>query len=1696
MSKVVQKAKILLLKKNFLISLLLLILGLGSFNILSSKLPQNKNTQEQKQTQTLYQNDKPSVLGAQIYISGGKKGYSAGGMISLPSTDEPSVEINSYGASGTANVDIYQANEDALLDYLTHDKEGKQIKKNADVSKFRYIAKTTTDLNPKDNSKLLLPINGTGIFFLRITYGNVSEESFVVRSDVGTIVKEGDNEFIFWGQNFKTRRSVTGGVIKLYNLKDTRKELQTISFNADGIAKANLNPDADIALVQQNDDKAVVPINLRYLNSSYNYASFKAKQKETKYFTFTDRPIYRPGDTVYFKSVIRDDDDARYSIPSGQVLAKLYEGYGEESLIFSKTYDISGDGTISGEYTLPVEARTGFYRLVLSTPESTESQTYFDVEFFRKPEYSINVETSKTQLIAGDKSSFTISGSYFSGQPLSNKKVKYHIYSGDFVEYEYLADQSYVLNNNYRYGFWGGDILTQGETTFNQKGQVEVNLEAKLPQSKGRSQVFSIEAELDDGSGNPSFSRKNVLVYAGEYDIYRKDTSNYSVKTGTTLSLPITLVSHQNVSVPNVDLTARIHRENWIAYQEPNKKYPSYRKEEEDLLPIYAKTDPQGNATFAFVPTKQGSYKITVEGKDSRSNLVSKIFYSYASSEDQPYYSDQYNNNLTIQADKEKYLPTDTVKLAITSVIPDRDIFLSLERGRVNRFQIVHLEGKNGNVEVPLINTDIPNIFAKVSSFSSQGYDSNFINVVVSADSKKLVVNLTPSSKKFGPGENVTVDVQTTDIVGSPVVADVALWAVDKALFELVDENPKKIFNTFWDQRFDSTQESHSLEGITVLNAERGGGCFAQGTPVLMSDGKTKAIDQIKPGDSVLTRESEKSSKLVKASVKSIHKTVDSGYFIFNGNLRVTANHKIWVNNTWKEASLIQPGDILTDSQVNPVTISSIEWIKGKFTVYNLEIDKYRTFFAGGVWVHNQKGGRTVFKDTAYWNPSIHTDASGKAQVTFKLPDNLTTWVLSAVGSNNETKVGQTTNEIVVTKDIIIRPILPNILRVRDEVVLSALVQNFTDRNQSFNVDLSFDSNKINSAPQQVKINAKDTQQIYWTVNPKQEKAKAKLTFSAVSTSDQKVSDAVTLEIPVRPFGFQEVRAAAGEGQKNFFTTFDPKSDKQKSAVTLSLASNLIGSLSTAMKYLIEYPYGCVEQTTSRFVPAVIAKLNPDLFSAALENKNIDDIIQKSLNRLSNLQQYDGGWAWWQSGSSDPFVTAYVVDYVLQAKQAGIKVDNSLLNNAKSYLEKDKYYDSATQLDKAYPREDLIAKNYALTLIGASPKINKVNNLENLTPDILSLAVMTNYLNGDKNPQTNGLAKLSSMAISEGDGVFWDSGNRQNFASEDASTALAIRAIVLAGGDRNLAVKGTRFLSRNRHSNYWSNTFATAQVIRALVELAKSGQELAPNYTYSVSLDNKQIAQGQVTSPNQTIKDISIPVESINSIGSNISVSKKGNGQIYSTLVVKEFKTDREAKALNHGLEVKREYVSDKGEEYSLAVGDTVNVKITVSGLNTTEYYAVIADELPAGLAPINESFKNEQYGQNPNNYYSYDVTDREITENGMILSLYQIAPEAKTYTYKARVVSEGTFAVPPVTASLMYAPEIYGRSEVQTVKVTKESEIIPIKWLEKTIRTNLLAILLVVGIGIFILFKRKGVTPELIKEKLKKIKERLLPSN
>jgi len=210
-----------------------------------------------------------------------------GGLLPLASTDEPAIYVGGYDFSGKVEINLYEADESSLISFLIHDKDGEQTGKKPDPSKFRFITKLNHEITSgtDSGSKVLLPLQEKGIYFVRVKAQNRDIDSFVLRSNLGVAVKEGDNELIFWGQNFSTGRSITDGQLKVYNLLNSFQEISSANFNNEGIAQTSLKSEADIAIARQGQEVAIVPINLEYLNYGYSYKDFVPKKRQIKYFS-------------------------------------------------------------------------------------------------------------------------------------------------------------------------------------------------------------------------------------------------------------------------------------------------------------------------------------------------------------------------------------------------------------------------------------------------------------------------------------------------------------------------------------------------------------------------------------------------------------------------------------------------------------------------------------------------------------------------------------------------------------------------------------------------------------------------------------------------------------------------------------------------------------------------------------------------------------------------------------------------------------------------------------------------------------------------------------------------------------------------------------------------------------------------------------------------------------------------------------------------------------------------------------------------------------------------------------------------------------------------------------------------------------------------------------------------------------------
>lgn len=1600
-----------------------------------------------------------------LYIFRDEQDYGSNGLFSLIKGSEPSIWLRGEGISGNVDISLYHGDEEVLKKFLTYrEREEGGFEKKQDFLELdgqTLLTSFEENLSSEERRKVVLPISEKeGVWVVRVEQGSVRSEAVILISSFSALVKESDDKLVFWAQDSVSGKGLSDVSISTYNLKENPSLLRETKTAAQGIAEMPINEEADVAVLRRASGLALIPLNLASMD--YRYAIFEKKVVSTKYFTFTDRSLYRPGDVVHFKSILRSDDDAAYAVPVGNARVEVYTGWGEEKkTIYEKTIALSEYGTVDGTFDLAPDASVGEYYLKIrlsgeSKENDWETQAWFNVQEFRKPEYTLDIDSEKDVYIAGDKMYFKVKGEYFSGEPLAGGTVKYSAGANNFYEYDYLDGQSYALNEDYRYyGNYVNDSLGSGEIVLDQNGEAEIMVEAKLPSGSRGNQVVSLEVNFEQSGGEPVFERKNVLMYASDFGIYRASQDwSYAAEIGKEAKIPLKIVPYRGgIAVEKISIVAECEREYWEEVPETESTPLGYRRLSEKLPEIGGMSDGKGDVVLSFVPEKPGSYQFEIKAVDERGNVAyreawlwvpekSGFFYSFRNQEAEN------EQGLAIRTDKAIYEPGEKARVTVSSTASDRDVFLSIERGRMSKYFILALKDHSQTFELKLDDSDLPNRYLVATTFAGGKHYRKEEKISVSAEKKRLDLKITSDRPTYGPGDTVSLEVEATDQKGVPLEAEVALFAVDKAIFELAGSNKKDIFEEFYRERYNSTVDSHSLVGIVMYGAEMG--CFVSGTKVLMQDGQEKAIEDIVPGDFVLTRKSETESDLVSAEVVGKHEVEALGFLIINGELRVTPEHRLFVNGKWLMAGDVQIGDQLIGKDGLPVGISSIEWLRKKARVYNLIVKDRHTYFAGGVFVHNEKGGggsRSVFRDTAYWNPSILTDAKGKARVTFVLPDNLTTWVLASYATTKDTKVGEATEEIKVTKSVIMRPTLPNILRIGDEVILESLLQNFSKDDETFSVGLEFSAGSVTEgAKQEIKLASGESQQLYFTVKPERETELAELKFFATGKNGQN-SDIVKLTIPVYSAGYHVWKSAVGSDKNAAVYAFSSEADPKKSAMYVSLAPNLLGTIPEAMEYLVDYPYGCMEQTMSRLVPLIVASEHKDLYGESLKNKDVGKMMHEGLLRLESHQMENGGFPWWWKDEPDPFVSWYVARYLFELRNVSeLKMEDRdlleiLTGRLANYLQSEKFlwperaFSGKNEEEKrALINEREILKNSALAYLGFPAEV--LTDFSGVRSDILAIAVLHNARQGFFDSQANGLNQLKSLQKKDSSGgVYWEGGPSSRFGSEDASTALALQALVTFSDEDDLAGLAARFLSNNRRRAFWSNTFATAQAIEAITLFTEKNSKTDPRYNYQLFAGEKMLESGAVNNFRDR-KELAVSLADLPAKEGELMVRLSGEGEAYLVARTDEFRLGKNLTSENRGIVITREYLPEKGKK-NIGIGDTVLVRIKIENSSPKDDYLVVKDELPSGLIPVNMAFKNSQGIDRANTAILFGS---EIGKTGVTFAAYGNA--VTQHEYAARAVAAGKFFVPPVQASLMYAPEVYGISKTEELEIAIKSDL------------------------------------------------------
>lgn len=680
---------------------------------------------------------------------------------------------------------------------------------------------------------------------------------------------------------------------------------------------------------------------------------------------------------------------------------------------------------------------------------------------------------------------------------------------------------------------------------------------------------------------------------------------------------------------------------------------------------------------------------------------------------------------------------------------------------------------------------------------------------------------------------------------------------------------------------------------------------------------------------------------------------------------------------------------------------------------------------------------RKTFKDTAGFFPSLITGGDGTASAQVVLPDNLTAWRATARAITTDTRVGMSTAKVRSRKPLVVRVALPNGLVEGDRGKGALLVQNLTGQDGTFAVSLEAEG-ILTAIKQELAVKHGENARLpfdYQVSARNNVKLVARASGNNESDGVESTLDVYEWSIPRRSVATGRTTQASPSA-KHTIKLPDGSSAKE-ARIEVELMRSSAGALRAALPYLLEFPYGCTEQTMSKFVPALAAKALID----EKQKTELKRIIAGGISRLSELQHEDGGWGWWENDASDPWMTAWVLEGLAEAKAQGEELDLSRVDEAAAALERMLSEGDTPSTTRAFAVYAL-ARNGKRNPAMLEKLWAEINGGE-LTPSATAYVALAAQASEAKT-----IAEAASKSLLDsvekdaslhlawwcGEGTKCEAGYTEaRVASPDRdpveATALAAIALIENNGDRAVIEDAVAWLAMQFDGESFGTTRKTALVVRALSKHAKdAGAEAA---TITVKAGDKVLGTQDMGADADGVARFVAQLGDAGNDALEITVEQQGAGShFHAVSVIAPVRGQALPAVSQGGLTIKRSWHLLDGSAGAYKVGREAS-KVTpgVAMLVTLEVDAaqaidhlMIEDPRAAGLSPVerDSGMQIENIDLRPHG------THREHRDKVTAFFMTSV-PRGKTKLhYLARAGLSGEYRSLPARAESMYLPATY----------------------------------------------------------------------
>lgn len=1312
---------------------------------------------------------------------------------------------------------------------------------------------------------------------------------------------------------------------------------------------------------------------------------------------FSDRGVYRPGETLHLKTIIRRATARGIEmLPAGTTVTAVTRDSRSRE-VDRRTLTLNRWASAEWTFAVPEPGTLGTYFVTVETPDQSAAKPADDqadfsylrqvtgsflVAAYRRPDFSVDasLDAAGGAPMAGVSLDASARARYLFGAAMPSRPVRWSVtrrpvFSAPQDVYERFPERRWIFVG-YRDGNRREEVpVRSSDETLTPAGTfttgVATEAAAGLPFS------YTFEAEVEDVSRQRLAGRASALVHPAPWYLGIRQT-NALVASGRPLATAIVAVTPSGVPVAGVPIDVTLNRVQWhsVRRAEGNGFYTWDSERRVTKVTSTRVTSALDPVAVSLDVPEGGSYEVVASAADGDGRTATSEWSFYATGAGYTAWERYDHQRIDIVPAKTTWRPGESARIMIQSPWETATALVTVERERVRSHRTFALTSTQQTIDVPIGEGDIPNVYVSVllvkgRTSTDPGRDGSdpgkpafrlgYTELKVDDAKKRLDVKVTANREEYRPAADATVSVEVKAPSGRGAASEVTLWAVDEGVLQLTGFTAPDVLSSVYAQEMLQVMTSDSRERIVSRR-------------VLTPKGATEG----------------------------------GGGGVAGG-----------------------PADLRRD-----------------------------------------------FRVLAFWLGSVETGTNGRASTRVKLPESMTSYRIMAVAADAASRFGASSATIRVSRPVTLRPLMPRFLTPGDRASLGAAVTNTLARAGTAAVTIE------SADPTRLRIEGALAARVAVGAG-----ATVNVPFDAVALSPGSArvrisvrlngeTDAFELPIAIGVIAPWETTAAHGHTDTRARVPIAAPAGvlPGTGAMQLEMASTALVGLGEGARYLVEYPYGCVEQRASRTLALMLAADLGEAFRLeGLAPAELRGRAQSAIDELLTFQCDSGGFAFWpgQCRSTSPYLTSYVAHVLQTATALGYRASGGQLETAYGYLERALAQPEGTNPGWATAYTAWQAFTARTLARGGRPQDSNVTRLYgyvNRMP-VFALSYLADAMRASNAGDTrladldrrirNAIrAESASAHVDELD----DPELRWLWSSNVRSTAIVMAGLIERGTAGDLAPRMARHLLDVREEGRWNDTQENAMALAALVAYYKAFESATPDFSATASLGGRQVAAAEFRGRSTTAATARVPMAEVMTAAAGAArelvFEKTGAGTLYYGARLRYQLEPAALQPLENGIRIERRYEpyvesGSRPASMTFAAGDLVRVVLTITAPAERRFVAV-TDPLPAGFEAVDGWFsttardlareasveggpdEGEEAGGWLTRMRRGGFDHVEKFDDRVQLFATRLGDGRHEFSYLVRATTAGSFLAAPAWVEEMYEPEVNGRTGAVRVEVKR----------------------------------------------------------